>query len=180
MLKYFIVSLFLLVAHAVQAKRNEVRLVHPTCTLALDTSYTNDGLNEVLTEVANQSLTKKGYKLTTMADAQGKADPTMALRVDFSTTLGERRGACKAILSLRGSVDDMNANMLLANIVKGKGSLRTVANKCVKGMIKAIKAYPKCSTVLDPEAKPEPPTDGGSNDDGQVEEEPNTDLAGNI
>lgn len=184
--KITLVIMGLLFAQVSFAK-NEVRLVHPTCKVAIDMNYTNDGLNTFLTQAATQSLSKKGFEVVAMEDAQGGADQVMAIKVDLSTEAVKKRGKCKAVLSLRSAIDDGQTSMLLANIVKKKGSIVKVAGKCVKGVIKAIKAYPKCGTVLDPDTQvdePTPPSDDApdlpdTDTDIDTDVDVNPDLANN-
>tara|TARA_Y100000591_G_scaffold324972_1_gene345210 strand:- start:1602 stop:1865 length:264 start_codon:yes stop_codon:yes gene_type:complete len=74
--------------------------------------------------------------------------------------------------------------MLLATIIDKKGSYKTVSNKCIKDIIKNIKKYPGCSTVLDPEAQQDTPDEDDQTGDDQSgdiaddQEEDSGDTAG--
>ena len=147
----------------------EVRLVHSTCELAIAPTYTNDGLNTFLTEAARAHLTKKNFTVSDYATAGADA---MAMKLDLTTEIDDegKKGSCKGILSLRGTLDEAASSMLLVNIAKDKGSVHKVANKCIKQILKAIKDYPACSTVLDPDAAQDPvPTPGDDDDNGDVD-----------
>lgn len=133
-----------------QVMADDVRLVHKTCKLAVHPTYTNDGLNQIVTQAADDYLSKKGYKIITMDQAQNETDDVMAIKVDLKTTVADGKGRCRAILSLRPTLYELDSDMLLATILDKKGSYKTVSNKCIKGIIKNIKAYPGCATVLDP------------------------------
>ncbi|MBT3584047.1 MAG: hypothetical protein HN509_04005 [Halobacteriovoraceae bacterium] len=145
-------------------------LIHKTCQVAVDTTYTNDGLNTIVTQAASEYLSSKGYGVTTKEDAKGAADETMALKVDLSTDLSKKKGSCKAIVSLRGTLDEEASAMQLASVIKKKGSLKSVANKCIKAIIKQIKGMPKCATSIEP--KPADDNDGtDTGDSGDVNDD---------
>jgi len=142
----------------------EVRLVHGTCELAIAPTYTNDGLNVFLTQAAKAHLSKKNFTVSDYATASADA---MAMKLDLTTEVDEsgKKANCKAVLSLRGTLDEAGSSMLLANIAQKKGSIGSVANKCIAEILKAIKDYPTCSTVLDPDAAQDPvPTPGDDQD----------------
>ena len=148
-------NLFLvcLLARSIQAMASDVRLVHGTCKLAVHPTYANDGLNQIVTQAADDYLTKKGYKIISMKEAEQEVDDVMAIKVDMKTTVSEGKGRCKTVMSLRPTLRELDSDMLLATIIDKKGSYKTVSNKCIKAIIRNIKSYPGCSTVLDPEAE---------------------------
>ncbi|MFT6070734.1 MAG: hypothetical protein ACJAT2_000705 [Bacteriovoracaceae bacterium] len=146
----FLVCLFAL---SLQAMASDVRLVHGTCKLAVHPTYANDGLNQIVTQAADDYLSKKGYKIITMKAAEEEVDNVMAIKVDMKTTVSEGKGRCKTVMSLRPTLRELDSDMLLATIIDKSGSYKTVSNKCIKAIIKNIKGYPACSTVLDPDAE---------------------------
>jgi hypothetical protein len=163
MKKLFLLCLIVLSAQAMA--KNEVRLVHESCKLAVHPTYTNDGLNLIVTQAANDYLTDKGYKVLSMEQARAETGNVMAIKVDLRTTIDGKKGRCKAIMSLRPTIDELDSDMLLATIIDKKGSYKTVSNKCIKQIIKNVKKYPKCGTVLDPDAEGDLPNDGSDNTD---------------
>lgn len=169
----FLVCLFALSA---QVMASDVRLVHGTCKLAVHPTYANDGLNQIVTQAADDYLTKKGYKIISMKAAEEEVDNVMAIKVDMKTTVSEGKGRCKTIMSLRPTLRELDSDMLLATIIDKKGSYKTVSNKCIKAIIRNIKAYPACSTVLDPDAEIDSSNDVPEvpEQDEQTEETPET------
>lgn len=177
MKKLFLIGLLVLSAQAMA--KNEVRLVHQTCKLAVHPTYTNDGLNLIVTQAANDYLSDKGYKVITMDQAREETDNVMAIKVDLRTTIDGKKGRCKAIMSLRPTIDELGSDMLLATIIDKKGSYKTVSNKCIKQIIKNVKKYPKCGTVLDPEAEQDlPPQDDQTGDDQTGDDQTGDDQTG--
>ncbi len=162
-----------------QAMAGDVRLVHETCKLAVHPTYTNDGLNQIVTQAADDYLTKKGFKVITMEQAENEKDNVMAIKVDLKTTVADGKGRCRAIMSVRPTLHELDSDMLLATIIDKKGSYKTVSNKCIKDIIRNIKKYPGCSTVLDPEAQQDTPDeDDQTGDVADDQEEDGSDTAG--
>ncbi|MBK25757.1 MAG: hypothetical protein CME70_17290 [Halobacteriovorax sp.] len=177
----FLLCLFVL---TFKAMAGDVRLVHDTCKLAVHPTYTNDGLNQIVTQAADDYLTKKGFKVISMEEAEQENDNVMAIKVDLKTTVADGKGRCRAIMSVRPTLHELDSDMLLATIIDKKGSYKTVSNKCIKDIIKNIKKYPGCSTVLDPEAQQDTPDEDDQTGDDQSgdiaddQEEDSGDTAG--
>lgn len=161
--------------------KDDVRLVHQTCKLAVHPTYTNDGLNQIVTQAADDYLTKKGYEIITMDQARQETDNVMAIKVDLTTTVADGKGRCKTIMSVRPTIDELDSDMMLVTILDKKGSYKTVSNKCIKALIKNIKKYPACSTVLDPHAEQDRPSDdGGDQGDDQTGDDQSGDVADDV
>ncbi len=144
-----LVSLLVILLTTATAQAN-VRLVHPTCDVTLKPNYSNDGINTIVNEAAKKYLSQKGFTVLDYDSLKGFTDEFMVMNYDLNVKFEGKKAYCKGILSLQGAIDE--SAMLLVNVSNKKGRLTSVANKCVKAVIKDIKDYPACDTVLDPTA----------------------------
>jgi len=83
---------------SIQALAGEARLVHPTCKVAIDPTYTNDGLNQIVTQAAKDYMEKKGYSVISMEEARSLNNKIMAIKVDLRTVVNDGKGTCKAVI----------------------------------------------------------------------------------